>query len=191
MAGDARGIDLALDERTLEVDLGTADPAILRLLDASMLDGQAGSDWVQDPGIRPTRRACALNLLASLRVTPSKATPQRCARTPAVTGGSPLTGDDARGHQQPRKPPGTSTPRPTPPFSSPRFPMGLAPQQRHRSRPLVPSTDFVKPHRSTWAASGGRIRSQACEGASRPRCRTAFGVVPKPSHGRCGPWDQK
>ena len=68
-------IDLALDERTIEVDLGTADPAILRLLDASMLDGQAGSDWVQDPGIRPTRRACALNLLASLRVTPSKATP--------------------------------------------------------------------------------------------------------------------
>lgn len=68
-------IDLELDERTIDVDLDAADPAILGLLSASMLDRQTGIDWVQNPDIRPTRRACALNLLASLRVTPSKSAP--------------------------------------------------------------------------------------------------------------------
>ena len=68
-------IDLELDERTIDVDLSRADPDVLRLLEASVLDGRAGTDWVVEAGIRPTRRACALNLAASLRVTPTKTGP--------------------------------------------------------------------------------------------------------------------
>jgi hypothetical protein len=68
-------IDLALDERTIDVDLARADADVLRLLEASVLDGRAGTDWVADAAIRPTRRACALNLAASLRVTPTKSGP--------------------------------------------------------------------------------------------------------------------
>jgi hypothetical protein len=68
-------IDLELDERTIEVDLDGADPAIQRVLDASTLDGQTGTDWVLDNDVRPTRRACALNLLASLRTTPTGSAP--------------------------------------------------------------------------------------------------------------------
>ncbi len=68
-------IELELDERTIDVDLAGADPTIQGLLDASTLDGQVGTNWVQDESIRPTRRACALNLLATLRVTPTRSAP--------------------------------------------------------------------------------------------------------------------
>jgi len=68
-------IDLELDERTIAVDLSKADPDVLRLLHDSVLDGQTGADWVADAGIRPTRRACALNLAACLRVTPTNGSP--------------------------------------------------------------------------------------------------------------------
>jgi hypothetical protein len=63
-------IELKTDDRTIEVDLDGADSSILRVLENSILDGQAGSAWIVDGDIRPTRRACVLNLLASLRVTP-------------------------------------------------------------------------------------------------------------------------
>ena len=68
-------IDLELDHRTIDVDLTSADGQILDVLNASMLNGQSGTDWVQSKAIRPTRRACALNLLAMLRVTPNKSKP--------------------------------------------------------------------------------------------------------------------
>jgi hypothetical protein len=68
-------IDLELDERTIEVDLEEADEEILRVLDVSTLDGDGGRNWVQNPDVRPTRRACALNLLTTLRLTPTKSAP--------------------------------------------------------------------------------------------------------------------
>ena len=71
----AVAIDLETDDRTIDVDLDTADASILRVLENSMLDGQPGPVWIADDDIRPTRRACVLNLLASLRVTPLASSP--------------------------------------------------------------------------------------------------------------------
>ncbi len=68
-------VRLAMDERRLEADLGACDAAIRAVLDASMTDGQPGSDWLENRTRRPTRQACLLNLLASLRVRPSRAAP--------------------------------------------------------------------------------------------------------------------
>jgi len=68
-------LDLTTDERTIDVDLVDADADILRVLDASVLDGQPARKWVANSDFRPTRRACVLNLLASLRVTPLVSTP--------------------------------------------------------------------------------------------------------------------
>jgi hypothetical protein len=76
-------IDLQLDDRSIDVDLGAADAGILEVLEASTLtwlDGttereQNGREWVLNPDVRATRRACALNLLASLRVWPTKSAP--------------------------------------------------------------------------------------------------------------------
>jgi hypothetical protein len=64
-------VDLELDERTIEVDISKADQKILDVLAASTIDKQPGTAWVENEDIRPTRRACVLNLLASLRVFPS------------------------------------------------------------------------------------------------------------------------
>ena len=64
-------VTVMLDVRDLEVDLTDCDAEIARVLDASRLDGKSGSDWLMDRDRRPTRRACLLNLLASLRVRPS------------------------------------------------------------------------------------------------------------------------
>jgi hypothetical protein len=68
-------VDLQMDDRTIDVDLTGADAGILRVLDASTIDGQPGRAWVASKDVRPTRRACVLNLLASLRVTPGPGTP--------------------------------------------------------------------------------------------------------------------
>ena len=68
-------IDLEMDDRTIDVDLSGADPDILTLLGASTIDGQSAIDWVADANIRPTRRACVLNLVANLRVFPSVSSP--------------------------------------------------------------------------------------------------------------------
>ena len=72
---DGHGVvamDLELDERTIDVDLSSVDLNIANVLSASILDGEAGTTWVGNSNIRSTRRACALNLLASLRVVPTK-----------------------------------------------------------------------------------------------------------------------
>ncbi len=68
-------IDLETDDRTIEVDLDEVDPKIARVLDASTFDGEMSRDWLADEDIRPGRRACALNLLAALRVTPALSAP--------------------------------------------------------------------------------------------------------------------
>ena len=51
-------IDLAFDERTIEVDLRNADQDIVSLLAASTIDGQSADEWVADDNVRPTKRAC-------------------------------------------------------------------------------------------------------------------------------------
>jgi hypothetical protein len=68
-------IEIEMDERTVNVDLSTADSAVLALLERSRVDGAAGSAWVADRTRRPTRQACVLNLLASLRTRPTKTAP--------------------------------------------------------------------------------------------------------------------
>jgi len=68
-------VELELDERTIDVDISKADPQILDVLARSVIDDQAGTLWIDDDDVRPTRRACALNLLANLRVFPSLSKP--------------------------------------------------------------------------------------------------------------------
>jgi hypothetical protein len=68
-------IELETDERTIDVDLDDLDPKMKAVLEASEIDGLPGLEWVASDDIRPTRRACALNLLASLRVTPTLSAP--------------------------------------------------------------------------------------------------------------------
>jgi hypothetical protein len=68
-------VDLETDDRTIEVDLTGADPQVLDVLDASTLGGEPAVTWLDDDEIRPTRRACLLNLLASLRVFPKLSEP--------------------------------------------------------------------------------------------------------------------
>jgi hypothetical protein len=68
-------IDLELDERDIEVDLQDVDPDILKVLNASTIDATPGAEWVADEDVRPGRRACMLNLLAVLRITPTVSEP--------------------------------------------------------------------------------------------------------------------
>ncbi len=58
------------DTRDVAVDLEECDPDIRRVLDASTIDGQDAATWLASPLWRPTRKACLLNLLASLRSRP-------------------------------------------------------------------------------------------------------------------------
>lgn len=64
---DVEAID---DDREVDVDLTNADAQIGRVLDASRLDGKPAGAWLDDDH-RPARKACLLNLLASLRVRPT------------------------------------------------------------------------------------------------------------------------
>jgi hypothetical protein len=68
-------VDVRMDDRTIDVDLARCDPAIEAILERSMLDGFSAIDWVRDDDLRPSRRACLLNLLASLRSRPTLTTP--------------------------------------------------------------------------------------------------------------------
>jgi hypothetical protein len=68
--GSARAaFDLDQDNRDVSIDLTEADDSIRAVIDASSLDGLPCSDWL-DADKRPTRKACFLNLLASLRSRP-------------------------------------------------------------------------------------------------------------------------
>jgi hypothetical protein len=64
-------VDITLDERDVDVNLDDGDADILRVLAASSVDGMVAAEWLLDPSFRPTRKACLLNLLASLRVRPT------------------------------------------------------------------------------------------------------------------------
>src|SRR5918996_1459837 len=63
-------IDLTMDERSVTVDLATCDELVGSVLAQSTVEGMNGTAWVEDDSRRATRRACLLNLLASLRVRP-------------------------------------------------------------------------------------------------------------------------
>jgi hypothetical protein len=64
-------VDVETDDRQVAVDLADADSEIVRVLEASAIDDLVGLAWLEDPDRRPARKACLLNLLAMLRVTPT------------------------------------------------------------------------------------------------------------------------
>jgi len=64
-------IKVEMDDRTVAVDLTDCDPGIQSVLERSKIDGVAGVEWLEDSSHRPTRQACLLNLLASLRTRPT------------------------------------------------------------------------------------------------------------------------
>lgn len=68
-------IDVRMDDRSVDVDLSQADEEILALLSRSALDGIDATDWLEDTNRRPTRQACLLNLMASLRTKPTLGSP--------------------------------------------------------------------------------------------------------------------
>ena len=68
-------IDVQLDDRGVRVNLDGCDPDIRQLLDRSVIDDVSGADWLEDTSHRPTRQACLLNLLASLRTRPTTRAP--------------------------------------------------------------------------------------------------------------------
>jgi len=68
-------IDVEMDDRSVEIDLAAADAGILDVLGRSQVDGMNAIDWLEDANRRPTRQACLLNLLASLRTRPKLGAP--------------------------------------------------------------------------------------------------------------------
>jgi hypothetical protein len=65
-------VEVQTDDRSVAVDLTSCDPEIERVLDDSTIDGFPAPTWLDSPDWRPARKACLLNLLATLRVSPSK-----------------------------------------------------------------------------------------------------------------------
>lgn len=68
-------VDVETDDRNVAVDLGTCDPDIKHVLDGSSFDDEDAITWLDDDDRRPARKACLLNLLASLRVRPTLSAP--------------------------------------------------------------------------------------------------------------------
>jgi hypothetical protein len=68
-------INVQMDDRAVAVDLSAADEDILTVLQRSMVNGIAAVDWLADATRRPTRQACLLNLMASLRTRPTRGAP--------------------------------------------------------------------------------------------------------------------
>jgi len=66
-------VDVETDDRTVDVELGT-DEEITRVLAASSFDGDVAIAWLGGDA-RPAKKACLLNLLASLRVRPTLTAP--------------------------------------------------------------------------------------------------------------------
>jgi hypothetical protein len=68
-------VEVTTDDRQVEVDLEDCDDEIRRVIDASEVDGLPAAEWLEDADVRPSRKACLLNLLASLRVRPTLTDP--------------------------------------------------------------------------------------------------------------------
>jgi hypothetical protein len=73
--GGLAEIEVEMDDRTIDVDLTEADDSILGVLDRSVVDFSPAVDWLEDSSHRPTRQACLLNLMASLRIRPTRSEP--------------------------------------------------------------------------------------------------------------------
>lgn len=67
-------VDVETDDRDVSIDLAACDKAIKDVLDASSFDGEGAVEWL-DGDWRPAKKACLLNLLASLRVRPTPSAP--------------------------------------------------------------------------------------------------------------------
>jgi hypothetical protein len=68
-------VDVSMDDRSVDVDLTDADDGILAVLERSRVDSVDAIDWLNDTNRRPTRQACLINLLASLRTRPKLSAP--------------------------------------------------------------------------------------------------------------------
>lgn len=64
-------LQIATDDRTVAADLSVCDPVIRAILDRSTIDGETAVDWLDNDQRRATRKACLLNVLASLRTRPT------------------------------------------------------------------------------------------------------------------------
>jgi len=73
--GTSIAIEISMDDRSVDVDLDDADADIRGVLDRSQVDGAPCAEWLEDDNRRPTRQACLLNLMASLRTKPTLAAP--------------------------------------------------------------------------------------------------------------------
>jgi hypothetical protein len=67
--------DVTMDDRNISVTFDEWDPRIGGVIDRSTIDGEAARQWLASDAHRPTRRACLLNVLASLRVRPGVSRP--------------------------------------------------------------------------------------------------------------------
>jgi hypothetical protein len=74
-SGATVDVDVEMDDRSVDVDLTGCDSDIQAVLDRSTIDGTGALAWLEDPTRRPTRQACLLNLLASLRARPTTSDP--------------------------------------------------------------------------------------------------------------------
>jgi hypothetical protein len=74
-SGVSIAVDMSMDDRGVNVDLAGADADIRGVLDRSQIDGAPSVDWLADRNRRPTRQACLLNLMASLRAKPTLTAP--------------------------------------------------------------------------------------------------------------------
>jgi len=73
--GGAEGrIDVTLDDRVV-TSHDMTDASVARVIDASRLENQTALEWLADSRWRATRKACLLNLLASVRVRPTLSAP--------------------------------------------------------------------------------------------------------------------
>lgn len=68
-------IDVEMDNRTIDVDLSETDTRIETVLERSVIDGAPATVWLGDQTRRPTRRACLMNVMASLRTRPTVSSP--------------------------------------------------------------------------------------------------------------------
>jgi len=67
---DTLTVTVAEDNRDIAVDLTGCDADVERIIEASTIDGEDAATWLESEEWRPARRACLLNLMASLRAKP-------------------------------------------------------------------------------------------------------------------------
>jgi hypothetical protein len=68
-------IPIVMDDRSVDVDLDDCDQRIRDVLDRSTVDDVGAVEWLESSLRRPTRQACLLNVMASLRSRPQLGSP--------------------------------------------------------------------------------------------------------------------